>query len=180
MLLNDFDRYKESKKCLYKMVNQFLTSNLPNDNKEVCYHNFTGEGLLAWSYLGLKDDYITHEEIYDLINNIKNEKEKENTDYRVKYLKNRILLIDLTKKYYKKEISVSEAIKNNVPFDKEKDVEDDQVNICFNYYEGAGETVWNLFDLDNAMVGESIFDNIRYYDCRELSGRNKAKIKKYK
>ena len=67
MLLNDFDRYKESKKCLYKMVNQFLTSNLPNDNKEVCYHNFTGEGLLAWIYLGLKDDYITHEEIYDLI-----------------------------------------------------------------------------------------------------------------
>ena len=84
--MNDyFQEYLHSKFCLYKMVMQFISTLMPIEeakerniniedsgfimfNKiDVCYHNYTSDGLLAWDYLNLDKDYVTHEEIWGLI-----------------------------------------------------------------------------------------------------------------
>ena len=183
---NYFNKYLKSKLCLYKMVSQFITTyisieeakqrqlDICNDTfrldnyLEVCFHNFKSEGILAWKYLNLNKDYITHEEIWNLQLELKNTKFDSNVDYYEEYLKICILLIDMTKKYYGHTISLDDVLKDNIKYN---DI--DELNN--HYCEGAGESVWSLFDIDDAVIGESIFDKIRIKCVSELI-ENKEKI----
>lgn len=191
-----FNKYLMAKLSLYKMVSQFLNSYLSLDEvkkrqleideeyfiygnyQEVCFHNFKSEGVLAWKYLDLKKDYITHREIWDLEFNLKNTKLDPNIDYYEEYLKISILLIDMTKKYYEYTITLEDAQKNNIKYN---DIDElyNQICVCYNYSESAGESVWNLFNIDNDMIGTSIFEKIRTECVSELiKNKEKEKVKK--
>ena len=190
---NNFDMYKESKKCLYLMIGQFFSCNIPKDHAilfnintednlsstsdyvEIYTHSFTSEGLLAWDYLGFDKDIVEWNELKELIFNLKNEQFNGKTDYYEKYLKNSILLIDMIKKYYGKKMPQTEVKQMNIPYDEELDEFDDEINLCFHLFEGAGESAWNFFDIEEPIVGESIFDNKRKILCNELLKINRSK-----
>lgn len=198
-----FEKYKQAKFCLYGMIIQFLDIYLSIDDLEmyqieyskedpkydsyvignyleVCSHNFESEGLLAWDYLGIDKDFITHEELWNRKFNIKNEIIDDSIDYEKIYFKMSILIIDMVTKYYKYNMSLEEAKKNNINFDEEYDEIDNNVLACYHMHESAGESVWNLFDIDDPIVGESVFNNIRGEYSDKLLKKKYEKVKKYK
>ena len=201
--MNDFNKYLQAKLCLYKMVGQFLNTyitesfakdnNIEVDNEhfkikncfEVCFHNYTSMGILAWNYLGLTKDYITYDELFDLEFTISNEEYNEENDYYVEYLKIAILLIDMVKKYYAISIPYEEN-KDRLSFDEDYDVVNNKIDACDHMFESAGECVWNLFDIEDVIVGESVFELKRNTLCIELLKRQKTsnkqliKMKTYK
>jgi len=183
--MEDFKKYMEAKKCLYKMVCQFYTSYIPineiksseyeDDYVEMCFHQFNSDGILAWNYLNIDKNFITLEEMWDLEENLKYEK-PENIDYYDEYLKICILLIDMTTKYYSKKVDLEE-VKDNIKYD-EDDVYDGKVNVCYHYCEGAGESVWNLLNIEDEIVGNSVFENKRKYFTNELLNKEDVKTLK--
>ena len=191
-----FSKYLEAKESLCKMVGQFFNSYLScsdaNELKikynkedlsfsnfvEVCFHEYESDGLLAWKYLNIKKDYITHKELWDLEDKIKYEEYKDSFDYHKEYLKICILLIDLTKKYYNISLSHKEINKNYTLYDEELDTIDDAVIVCNHLYESAGESIWDLFELSYPMVGISYFDKKRDCCVKELSENKRRKLVK--
>lgn len=193
--MNDFENYKSVKYCLYCMIGQFLTTGITleeadklnikqgelfsyRDYVEVCYHDFTSEGLLLWNYLDFKEDYISHEEIWDKRLNLKYEKEDIKKDYHDMYLKMSILLADMVMKYYHYSITLNEARKMNIPFDEEDDELDGEISACFHIFESAGENAWEYFEIEEPIVGISVFEKKRNYYVEQLL--EKKKVKKLK
>lgn len=184
--MEDFKKYMEAKKCLYKMVCQFYTSYIPineiksseyeDDYVEMCFHQFNSDGILAWNYLNIDKNFITLEEMWDLEENLKYEK-PENIDYYDEYLKICILLIDMTTKYYSKKIDLDEA-KDNIKYDEDEDEYGGKVNVCYHYCESAGESVWNLLNIEDEIVGNSVFESKRKYFTNELLNKEEVKTLK--
>lgn len=190
-----FNEYKNAKICLYMIIGQFLNVNLPSseagkygvsyiygekvlDTIDVCYHDFKSEGLLAWNYLGIDEPFIKLNEIWERRRKIKDEVIDENIDYYQMYLKMSILLIDMVIKYYKFSISSEEAEFNNVECDLDVDEISNEVDVCHHYYESAGETVWNFFNIESPIVGQSVFLNKRKVLCDELLKLKQEDVKK--
>ena len=187
---NYFNKYLKSKLSLYKMVNQFLNCyitiekanelNIKENNDyfiydnfvEVCFHNYSSEGILAWKYLNIKNNFISHEEICDLIEKLYQEEFINNIDYYEIYLKICVLLIDMVELFYKRKISVKDANKYNIKYDDFYDEYNGEVEVCDHLFEGAGESVWCLLDIDNNMIGRNIFDEKRKYFVDELLNKN--------
>ena len=162
--IDDYEKYIEAKKCLFNMVIQFfsvdilineLDSNLESDYIELCSHQFSSDGLLAWKYLNLDKDFYILEEMWDLKNEL-------------------ILLIEMTTRYYSKKYSVEELEKYNIKYD-EDDEYGGKVDMCRHNCESAGESVWNLFNIDKELVSRSVFDNIRIKYEKELLNNEEVK-----
>lgn len=168
------EKYLEAKKCLYKMIAQFYTvddSQYKDQIKkeeqidfhsqyiDVCFHQFKSDGLLAWKYLDLPKDFMTNEEIWDLESDIVLEKEEK--DYEKKYWEISILLIDMTTKYYGRKLTLEQVIANHIPFDEELDEYGGEVDVCYHLCESAGEHVWNLLEIEEDVVGVSVFEKKR-------------------
>lgn len=196
--MNDyFQEYLHSKFCLYKMVIQFISTRMPIEeakerniniedsgfimfNKiDICYHNYTSDGLLAWDYLNLDKDYVTHEEIWELTKKLKDEEYNDEIDYYEEYLKICTLIIDLTLEHYSNTITLDCALRNNVKYDPELDEDDRKIDVCYHMYESAGEHVWNLFDIEGPMIARSEIENLRKDYTEKLSKRRKEKNKGY-
>ena len=179
--IDDYEKYVEAKKCLFNMIIQFfsidilineLESNIESDYICICSHQFSSDGLLAWKYLNLDRDYYTLDEIFDLK---KEYNYIDNTiDYYTEYLKMSILLIEMTTRYYSKKYSVEELEKYNIKYD-EDDEYGGKVDMCRHNCESAGESVWNLFNIDKELVSRSVFDNIRIKYEKELLNNEEVK-----
>ncbi len=179
--IDDYEKYVEAKKCLFNMIIQFfsidilineLESNIESDYICICSHQFSSDGLLAWKYLNLDRDYYTLDEIFDLkkeYNYIDN-----TVDYYTEYLKMSILLIEMTTRYYSKKYTVEELEKYNIKYD-EDDEYGGKVDMCRHNCESAGESVWNLFNIDKELVSRSVFDNIRIKYEKELLNNEEVK-----
>lgn len=190
-----FYDYLNSKQCLYGMIGQFYETRIPieqakelginTDNiaftyfgkTSVCSHNYTSEGLLAWDYLELEKAFIGYDELFDLRTKLKEEKINPNIDYYEKYLKNCILLLDMTKKYFSTTITREEAEKNKVSFDEEYDELDDQIDVCYHIFESAGERTWLFFGFENPLIAKSTIDDKRneYAEKLFIYKNNKGK-----
>ena len=181
-----FKKYLNAKYCLYKMVTQFLNTYISTNDAinlglpyiesdtsmvEVCFHDYQSDGILAWEYLQLPRDFMTHREIWELQDEIRDEEFDSSRDYKEEYLRIAVLLIDMTKNYYPYKISEEEAIKHNIPYD-DTDEYLGEVDCCDHLCEGAGESVWNLFDIDGSVVGQSVFDKKRDEIIKELMNKN--------
>ena len=192
--MDKFENYIKSKMCLYKMVNQTMTTyitindakkygiNIENDYfnvgeyVDVCHHNFLGNGLLAWDYLGIKKNYISHEELWELEGKLLDEKKLDNEDYEEKFLKICVLLIDMTLCYYQSKLSKSAADKMGINYDDlDINEENNTVNVCSNLCESAGESVWNLLGIEKDIIGISFLYKKRYNFCDELLKKQKVK-----
>lgn len=193
---NYFNKYLESKLCLYKMVGQFITTHIPMDKflnmnledendyfklgeyVEVCFHNFESDGMLAWKYLNIEKDYITHQEIWNLEYNLKYTKPDKDKNYYEQYLKICVLLVDMTIKYYGHTILLDDVLKNKIKYN-EIDEYNNHISVCDNYCESAGESVWNLFDIENTIVGQSVFiEKRKKYVSELLENKEKTLVKK--
>ncbi len=181
--IDDYEKYIEAKKCLFNMVIQFfsvdilineLDSNLESDYIELCSHQFSSDGLLAWKYLNLDKDFYILEEMWDLKNELRHETMDNYKDYYTEYLKMSILLIEMTTRYYSKKYSVEELEKYNIKYD-EDDEYGGKVDMCRHNCESAGESVWNLFNIDKELVSRSVFDNIRIKYEKELLNNEEVK-----
>ena len=174
-----FNKYIDAKNCLLNMISQFYTvyiskeniykENILEDDKydidenfiEVCFHDFSSDGLLAWNYLNLNNNFIYYSELNDIKNNLRNEKKEDSKDYYLEYLKISILLIDMVKKFYSKKISINDLKKINVDINKENIEFDKEIVLCDNIGESAGESIWRLFEIDKNIVSENVFNTIR-------------------
>ena len=194
--MNYFEKYKEAKICLYSMISQFYNSNLSLEKAkelnysnspmfsyrnyvEVCFHNFESNALLAWDYLNFNKDYYSHEEIWEKRQNVKYEEKKDSIDYEEKYLKMSILLIDMIKENYGYSVTLTEANELNIPFDDDDEL-DNEVSACYHLFETAGEITWNFFEIEEPIVGKSIFDKKRELLTKKLLEKSNIKKKKLK
>ena len=187
-----FEKYANSKICLYLMIGQFFDAVLSkeetdelgikykysdNNKVDVCFHNYQADGLRAWDLLDIKKPYISYDEMWDKRLETAHEGKKKDVDYYTKYLNNAILLLDMTLDYYKHVISIEDANNMNVKYDSIVDEADGNILVCNHWFETAGEQVWNLFDIDYPVVARSVFENIRRDHMNKLLDVDKEKIK---
>ena len=176
---NYFNKYKESKLCLYHLLMQVfdyyilkekakeLNIEYEEDNNfssyvSTCFHNYNSDGLLAWELLELDNRIYSFNEIWDKEINLRKEQEKD-INYYEKYLRISILVLEITLNYYSREMDLAEVEKLNTKYNDIDEFEG-KVEICDHRFESAGEKVWNFFDVEDPFVGKSIL----YYIQRDL------------
>ena len=173
-----FIKYKKAKLALLKIVCQFYSIKLTKkeieelnlncnqcdktddfDCVDLIYHGYTPEGLYIWEKLGFKKPIYNLYEAWDLMDKIRYEKE-DNINYYRESLELELICINVVKRNYKYSIDIEDAKKNKIEYDEDIDEFNGKIEGCDHYFEGAGETVWNLFDLEDPFVPMSKFYKI--------------------
>lgn len=192
----NFDKYLMSKIVLSKMVAQFYSSyisveeadelnieynegDIKNNYIECIFNNFLPEGNYIWNLLDIKKDVITFEEIWNKMDEIREEAFDKEKDYYKIYLNNALLIIDMVKTYYNHTISVNQAKKYNLNY-VDLDEFDDRVMTCFHEFEGAGESAWYLLGINKPIIARSEIDNIQNNIKKEIMKSNVKLLQKSK
>ena len=199
MMEDFFDNYKKAKMSLCRMVGQFLTCymcidkakelNLNTDNEyfvinnyvEVCTHGNSLEGNKAWKFLGLNREFVSHDDIWKLENDIYYENRIVDMDYSKLYSEIVILLIELVIKYYSRKLSIEDANRFKIDYNANSDVINGHIWICDNLCESAGESVWALLNIEKDYVPITKLNEIKNQFIESLeSSHNKQRILKKK
>lgn len=172
-----FEEYKKSKLALAHMALQVYGTSISidkaNDMKikykkqdidflneiDVCFHNYNPIGERVWQVLKLENPIITYKELWNYLELFGNESKKENINYYKECLKIELLLIYLVLDYYSFTITREEADSRKLNYDDVFDIENNEVSVCYHYFEGAGEHVWRLFKLNEDIVPASQFES---------------------
>ena len=192
----NFDKYLISKIVLSKMVAQFYSSyisveeadelninysegDIKNNYVECVFNNLLPEGNYIWNILGIECDAITFDELWNKMDEIREEVIDKEIDYYKIYLNNALLIIDMIKKYYNHTISVNQAKKYNLNY-VDLDEFDDKVMTCFHEFEGAGESAWYLLGINKPIIARSEIDNIQNNIKKEIMKSNVKLLQKNK
>ena len=190
-----FDKYIRSKIVLSKMIAQFYDSYISLDdakelnikydkddvknNYVVCIeNNFLPEGNYIWNLLNINNDVITYKNLWNKMEEIREETYDYSKDYRKLYLDNALLVIDMVKKYYKYEISVDEAKRYCLVYDEYLDELEGKVSACHHLFEGAGEAVWYLLGIEKPIVALSEIENMEKDLKKEILNYKVKKLSK--
>ena len=189
-----FDKYIQSNIVLAKMIGQFYDDyifiedadrlNISYEGEDVangylkCISNtFLPEGYYIWNILNIKEPIITYKHLWNKMDNLRYE-EYDNRDYQKIYLDNCLVIISMIKKYYKHHVIINGEIDKKIKYDKFLDVDEGKIDTCFHQFEDAGESAWQLLDLDSPIVALSTVNELESNIQKQLLEKTCEQVKK--
>ena len=73
---------------------------------------------------------------------------------------------------------IKDTVYGVITYKNEIDEFFNKVDVCHHYHESAGENVWNFFEVEDYIVGQSVFLNKRKEFCDELLKLKQEDVKK--
>lgn len=198
-----FNKYLETKISFAMFIGQFYNTYISIDEAKkynleiidddklidsirVYYHFYTTQGQYLWDSLGIEKPIINRNELWNIRKNIKNESYDENIDYKRLYLKNLLTISHLVRKFYKQDLSIEDAKRNNIEYNDFDEI-DGKVKTYHHIFESAGENAWNILGIEEDIITDSFLYNydkkieeqLLEMDLKEVKNEN-TKTKTFK